>query len=205
MFLLVIFALAIWKRGPLRAPLTAACVTVAGVLFVGGSLGYLVWLREFPGAAHWTTPSSALSPAWQGAALVGFPLLITWLNDTFAYFAGRALGRHKLMPTVSPGKTVEGSVAGLVAGIATAIMVGRVVLGPQLGLVASPIIWGIGGVLVAAAGQVGDLAESLFKREAGVKDSGKLLPGHGGVLDRFDALFFAIPVSYWFLRWVGLQ
>jgi phosphatidate cytidylyltransferase len=172
-------------------------------LFVGGSLGYLVWLREFPESGRAGLPD--LSLAWRGTILVSFPLLITWLNDTFAYFVGRAFGRRKLMPSVSPGKTVEGSAAGLLAGIAVAMLLGNGILGPQLGLAATPVVWGMGGGMVAAAAQVGDLAESLLKREAGVKDSGTLLPGHGGVLDRFDALFFAVPVSYWFLRWVGLQ
>jgi phosphatidate cytidylyltransferase len=204
LLMIVFLILAVWKRAPERRPLAAAASTMAGALLVGGSLAYVVWLREIPGIALGPLSPADFSAAWRGTALVAFPLLITWLNDSFAYFTGRAIGRRKLLPSVSPGKTVEGALAGLVAGTAVAIVLGTSVLGPQVGVVASPLLWACGGILIAAFGQLGDLAESLLKREAGVKDSGALLPGHGGVLDRFDALFFAIPVSYWFLRWVGL-
>jgi phosphatidate cytidylyltransferase len=132
-------------------------------------------------------------------------MAITWINDTLAYFVGRAIGRHKLLPRVSPGKTIEGAIAGLIGGLLTAVLLGANFIGPHVGVNASLLKWAAGGIIIAAVAQIGDLAESLFKREAGVKDSGKLLPGHGGVLDRFDALFFAIPVAYWYLRWLGLS
>jgi phosphatidate cytidylyltransferase len=206
LFLIVVVGLTIRWRGVDKRPLAAAAVTVAGALFVGGTLAYAVWLRELPAVSTSEASQSAdLSAAWQGTALVAFPLLITWLNDTLAYFVGRSMGKHKLAPRVSPSKTVEGAGAGLLGGVVVAILLGRGILGPQLGISASPILWGIGGVLIATVAQLGDLAESLIKREARVKDSGSVFPGHGGVLDRFDALFFAIPVSYWFLRWVGLH
>jgi phosphatidate cytidylyltransferase len=199
-------ALAIWKRWPEGKPLTAWVTTVAGAVFVGGTLSYAMWLRQFPvHSTHAVLPPPDLSIAWRGTALIAFPLLITWINDSLAYFVGRAIGRHKLIPRVSPGKTIEGALAGLVGGVIVAVLLGRSLLGPQVGIAASAIEWALGGALVAAVAQIGDLAESLLKREAGVKDSGTLLPGHGGVLDRFDALFFAVPVSFWFLRWLGLQ
>lgn len=203
--LLVFATMAIWLRWPDRRPLSAIATTIAGAVFVGGTLAYAVWLRQYPvHTLRPVLPPPDLSVAWRGVALVAFPLLITWVNDTLAYFVGRAIGKHKLIPRVSPGKTVEGAVAGLVGGVLVAVTLGRSVLGPQVGIAASSLEWALGGVLVAAVAQVGDLAESLLKREAGVKDSGTLLPGHGGVLDRFDALFFAIPVAYWYLRWQGL-
>ncbi|MGH7460632.1 MAG: phosphatidate cytidylyltransferase [Longimicrobiales bacterium] len=204
--LLVFLTMAVWLRGVKRRPLAAAAVTLVGASFTGGTLAYAVWLRELPAAAaRVVLPPPDLSLAWQGTVLVGFPLLVTWLNDTLAYFVGRSIGRRKLLPGVSPAKTVEGAIAGLAAGVLVAILLGRGILGPQIGIAASPLLWGIGGAIIAATGQVGDLVESLLKREAQVKDSGTLLPGHGGILDRFDALFFAIPVSYWFLRCLGLE
>lgn len=206
LMLLVFASLAMWKRWPNGKPLAALASTIAGAFFVGGTLSYAIWLREWPAHSQRVVlPPPDLSLAWQGTALVAFPLLITWINDSLAYFVGRAIGKHKLIPRVSPGKTIEGSIAGLVGGIITAVVLGRMVIGPQVGIAASAVLWAGAGALVAAAAQIGDLAESLLKREAGVKDSGTLLPGHGGVLDRFDALFFAIPVAYWLLRWMGLQ
>ncbi|HSL70534.1 MAG TPA: phosphatidate cytidylyltransferase [Longimicrobiales bacterium] len=205
--LLLVFAtLAILLRAPDKRPAGAIAVTVGGALYTGGTLAYAVWLRAFPeSASRIALATPTLPVAWRGAALVGFPLLVTWINDTAAYFVGRAVGRRKLMPRVSPGKTVEGAIAGLLGGMLVAVWLGRSVIGPQLGITASVIWWAVGGIVVAAVGQIGDLAESLVKREAGAKDSGRLLPGHGGVLDRFDALFFAFPVAYWYLRWLGLE
>lgn len=122
-------------------------------------------------------------------ALLG-PLVIVWVQDTVAFFAGRAWGRHRLAPRVSPGKTWEGAVAGLVAGLLAAVLLA----GP---LAARPVSLVPVGLLTAVAGQAGDLFESAWKRRAGRKDSGRLLPGHGGVLDRIDSVLFALPVFAW--------
>src|SRR5687767_14220605 len=203
--LLLFTGLAIWRRGPQCRPLSNIAATFCGMAFIGGTLSYGVWLRAYPDFSTQLAPLGVRSAAWQGTALVVFPLAVTWINDSLAYFVGRAIGRHKLIPTVSPGKTIEGAVAGLIGGVITAVAIGRFVLGPEVGIAASPLIWALGGAVIAAVAQVGDLAESLLKREAKVKDSGTLFPGHGGVLDRLDALFFAVPVAYWFLRWVGLK
>lgn len=118
--------------------------------------------------------------------------VVIWVGDTAAYYGGRSLGRHALAPRVSPKKTIEGSIAGLLGSIIAGTAAAVWILGePWLSFA---LISGI----TAIAGQVGDLAESAIKRSVGVKDSSSILPGHGGILDRLDSLFFAIPVFYWF-------
>src|SRR5690606_7668727 len=124
------------------------------------------------------------------------PLLTTWAGDSAAYFAGRAWGRAKLAPTASPGKTVVGALAGLGGSVLAGVMVSVVLLADLPVHSVPPLAAGIIGLLLGMAAQVGDLVESVLKREAGVKDSGTLLPGHGGVLDRVDSLLFAFPVGW---------
>jgi phosphatidate cytidylyltransferase len=167
--------------------------TVLGALLLGGTLSYAVFLRYLP-----VPGAGAEEPRLVGAALVAFPLLLTWTSDSGAYFGGRAFGRRKLMPSVSPGKTVAGAVAGVFCSVAAGALLGWLLFGrlaPGLGIVEAAI----GGALISVVAQVGDLAESLLKREAKVKDSGTLFPGHGGLLDRVDSLLFAIPVAFWYL------
>lgn len=153
-----------------------------GGLYLGGLFSFLVRLR-------------ALSHGfWVTLYVFG----VTWLTDAAAYFAGRALGRHPLLPRVSPGKTWEGAVAGLVVGA----LVGAAA-SPLVGQGAGTGLW-LGG-LVSMAGQIGDLVESNLKRFVGAKDSGGILPGHGGVLDRFDSALFAMPAAYYLLKGIGLN
>jgi phosphatidate cytidylyltransferase len=123
--------------------------------------------------------------------LVLFLLVIIWVGDSAAYYGGRAFGRHPLAPRISPKKTVEGAIAGLLGSMLVGGFVGVAFLGePWLSVT-------LISAATAVAGQVGDLAESAMKRSAGVKDSSSILPGHGGILDRLDSLFFAAPVFYW--------
>jgi phosphatidate cytidylyltransferase len=217
---LLLTTVAIFRRGVAGSPLAATAVTVFGALFTGGTLAYAVFLRDFativalPGvlpeslsgvlaAPLRTATLPTMAPlrdgAVLGAALLLLPLVLTWVSDTGAYFGGRAWGRRKLIPAVSPAKTVAGAVSGLVAATVVGALYAQLVLGAWLGLPLGVVFGVVAGAALSVVAQLGDLAESLLKREAGVKDSGALLPGHGGVLDRFDSLFFTIPASYWIL------
>lgn len=217
--LVATLGLTIWRRGVEGKPLGAAASTIFGAVYVGGMLSYGYALRYHPYAfadamiplggkqsGGDVTYKALVIPS--GALLLMLPLLVTWASDIGAYAVGRTMGRHKLIPLVSPGKTVEGAVGGLIASVVVAWAFGNGVLRPaaQLGFKWYP--WGLilFGAVVSVAAQVGDLAESLLKREAGVKDSSRILPGHGGILDRLDSLFFVLPVSYlltgWLLTWV---
>jgi phosphatidate cytidylyltransferase len=120
-----------------------------------------------------------------------------WLSDTLAMGAGKAIGRRKLAPQISPGKTTEGFVAGVMGGAITALILGHWRLSEQM----LPLLL-VGGILVSIVGQLGDLVESIWKRSVGAKDSSTIIPGHGGVLDRFDSLLFSAPALYWWLKFV---
>lgn len=175
--------------------LESVSLTVYGAAYVGLLFGHFVLIREIsrvvPGM-----------PYWWGGALVGFTVLLAWLNDSAAYVIGRRWGRHKLIPRVSPGKTIEGAAGALV--VTVLIAVGMVLAaGSRMPLLAPADALAI-GALVAVAGPAGDLVESAFKRDAGVKDASDLMPGHGGVLDRFDSLMAAAPAVWYYLRIVVL-
>lgn len=158
-------------------------LTIAPALYLGGLLGYYVWLRGLPGGAYW----------------VPVVLGCTWAADTAAYLCGRRWGQTKLAPALSPGKSIEGALAGVAGAVAVAGLVGAVAPAPYGGLRG---LVGL-GLLVALAGIVGDLAESFIKRQVGVKDASRLLGGHGGLLDRLDSLLAAGVVAYWYLLALG--
>lgn len=165
-------------RNQPRAAVAAWAATVAYVLAVPVLNAFIPLLRTY------------------GRPALLWPVLVIWAADILAYFAGRAWGRHPLAPAVSPGKSWEG----LVAGLAAAALAGAG-FAHMAGLPLARTVWQ--SVVVALAGVVGDLFESAFKRAAGTKDSGTILPGHGGVWDRFDSLAFALPVAFWFVgTWV---
>jgi phosphatidate cytidylyltransferase len=158
--------------------------TIAGILYVGWLLSLLVELRLQPG-------TEAFPEA--GRNFVFLALFATFGSDTAAYFIGRAIGRHKLAPNISPGKTWEGAIAGLFGAVIISLLF---TLNTPLQL---PLNYGqaiLLGLLISVFGQLGDLAESLLKRNSGVKDSGSLMPGHGGLLDRMDSVVFAGVVVY---------
>ncbi len=131
-------------------------------------------------------------PAGWDARIAPAFIVVVWANDIFAYLVGVAFGRHKMAPRISPHKSWEGFAGGIVGATVTAALVGRFWAGGDVWL------WAVFGVLVALAAVGGDLVESRLKRAAGVKDSGRLLPGHGGILDRFDATLGAVPVAFLF-------
>lgn len=181
-----------------RAPLRNVGATLFGLIWIPALLSALAALRSgafFPGA-----------PEKAGAWAVLSVLLVIWAGDTAAYFTGRAWGRRKCAPSISPNKTWEGVFGGLAASAAFgALALAPTLAAPGLGFGAGRgTALGLAfGLLVGAAGQVGDLVESAVKREIGIKDFGEILPGHGGVLDRFDSLLFAAPVACLLLRWMA--
>lgn len=187
---LLALALAVWRRWPEGQPLSAAATTLGGALYTGGTLSFWILLRALP------EQSSDAATAFDGAVLLIFPMWVTWLGDSFAYGLGTRFGKSKLIEAVSPKKTLVGALGGLGGSVAVGALYSWLWLSsvPVYGLT----IVGAAGVsaLIAPVGQVGDLAESVIKREAGVKDSSNLIPGHGGVLDRLDALYFTVPFTY---------
>ena len=189
--LLLVLGFAVWGRGAGGSPTRAVSSTVVGSLYTGGTLSFALLLRHLPDAK-----STAAGSPWNGALLLLFPMVVTWCGDSCALFAGRRWGRAKLIPSVSPGKTVVGGVAGLFGSVTAAAVMAAFFL-DSLPLFAISLPVGVVmGVAIGGVAQIGDLAESVLKREARVKDSGGLIPGHGGFLDRFDALFFTIPLAY---------
>jgi phosphatidate cytidylyltransferase len=195
---LVILAIALFVRGVNGKPLGAAASTVFGVIYTGGMLSFAYAIRYHPYVIESVRVPLGRIAVTAGGLLLLLPVLLTWASDIGAFFVGRALGKRKLMPSVSPGKTVAGAVGGLAATVLVGWLYTRFVLTPstQLAFVRGGII-GF-SLLVSVAAQVGDLVESLLKREAGMKDSSHIIPGHGGILDRFDSLLFVLPVAYVF-------
>lgn len=176
-----------------QRPLGAIGVTVFGVAYAAMLPSFLLWIRH---AQHGTR-------SWAGVAMVFFPLVVVWVCDSAAMFGGKAFGGPKLAPNISPGKTRSGGVAGLVGGVLVAPVFALWIFpAAGLGVVLSGAM--LMALVLSIVGQLGDLAESLFKREAGVKDSSNLIPGHGGVLDRFDALYVTLPVAAALYAWLGL-
>jgi phosphatidate cytidylyltransferase len=186
------------RREPLAAGFPAAAAATFGFVYIVLPLAMLVQLRQ----------------QGSGAFLILYVLIVVWMGDTVAYYTGRALGRHKLAPRISPGKTWEGTVGSFAGAIVCGTVVfaysreissglisiglltpGQAYLPPRM-----PPLWhfAVLSAVINIAAQIGDLAESLIKRGAGVKDSGNILPGHGGMLDRLDALLFAAPVLWYY-------
>ena len=193
LWLILLLTWVLAERRPTDRPLSAAAVTFLAVVYTGALPAFLLAIR------HGHHPLRS----WPGAWLVFFPLVVTWVCDTAAMFGGRAFGGPKLAPAVSPGKTRSGAAAGVLGGLLVAPLFGVLVFGPA-GI--NVPLWQLllmAGVL-SIVGQIGDLAESLFKREAAVKDSSNLIPGHGGVLDRFDSLYFVIPTAAVLYRGFGV-
>ena len=163
-------------KGPRQDGLTLWAFSAAGALYVGWPLAHMELLRYLPDGREWLI----------------LAITVTWATDTGAYIAGSLFGRHKLAPAISPGKTVEGALGGLALTTLVGGLVGWVV-----GLDLSAFGLALVSLVLSVLGQVGDLAESYIKRVAGVKDSGRLLPGHGGLLDRIDGLLWVVVATYY--------
>jgi phosphatidate cytidylyltransferase len=155
-------------------------VTILGVLYVCGLLIYLILIYNFD-----------LAGVQIGRKLIWLPILATWMTDTSAYFTGLNFGKNKLAPQISPKKTIEGALGGIIGSIIIVL-----IYGSYLAINIKERI--LLGVLLSIASQLGDLVESSFKRDAQIKDSGDIIPGHGGILDRFDSLLFTLPLTYYY-------
>jgi phosphatidate cytidylyltransferase len=193
------------RRADLSGAFPAALVSTFAFCYIALPLGFLVQIRE----------------QWAGAFLLIYLFFVVWAGDIFAYFVGASVGRHLMSPRVSPKKTWEGALASIIASLIVGALLYNYALPISSALLSlhlierrdgffalqKPDLWPV--LLLSAAinvaAQLGDLVESLIKRGAGVKDSGTLLPGHGGVLDRIDALLFAAPVLWYYAAWRVLQ
>lgn len=177
----IVMAAAGWTLAPSHRAGSpgGAAVDTLGALYLGALFAYVILLRAKLGVAATMT-------------IIG----IIWLSDSMAYLVGRRWGRRKLVPAISPGKSVEGFVGGLLSGLIVAVAIASWQGWP-------PATFGMIGALVVLAGVTGDLWKSTIKRAAGVKDSGSILPGHGGIIDRFDAVLFGVPVGYYLWRWLA--
>jgi len=162
-----------------RFTLAGASSTLFGIFYVAWMLAHLYLIRQLP----------------QGFHFLLLVIVANWSTDTLAYFTGRALGKHKLAPVISPNKTVEGALGGITGSVLSAAIFNLV--SGQSTLLPHYLILGAG---IGIFGQLGDLAESALKRQAGIKDSGNIIPGHGGVLDRFDSILLTAPLAYYYIK-----
>jgi phosphatidate cytidylyltransferase len=205
LFMPAVLLVELFRNKP--GPLVNAAVTLLGALYIGLFLGSAVGMREIfsvvefhvgPifGTADLSVEQMSRLDGWGGFTVMAV-LATIWMCDTAAYFGGRAMGRHKLFPRVSPNKTWEGAIWGFAAALLT-MLLAQLWLLTYLSVTQALVIGAIVGVL----GQLGDLVESLLKRDAGVKDSSTLLPGHGGVFDRFDSFLFVSPAVFLYLDFV---
>ncbi len=183
-FIVAAFAYVTWqvRYARSRVPMSDARLAVGIALYTGGLLAFGPLLRGLEEGREW----------------VLFTLLVTFAADTSAFFVGRTLGRVPLAPAISPGKTREGAVGGLAGAAAAGLLFGSLLRIP-LALPFQAVL----GLLIGVAAQAGDLAESWMKRKAEVKDSGTLVPGHGGILDRLDSIVPNLPLVYIFAMWVA--
>jgi phosphatidate cytidylyltransferase len=183
--LLAVPAWYVLGNADLEQALPSSAIAIMATLYVGMLGGSLIRLRN------------DFAPSI-GPKLVFFLLLVVWLGDAGAYYVGKQFGRRKMSPRISPKKTIEGGMGGVATSIITAVVI-HYTFFPAL-----PILHAvIAGVILSICGMIGDLAESMWKRSAAMKDSGTLIPGHGGFLDRFDSIFFTAPILY--VYWVLLQ
>ncbi len=187
--LLVILGLVAELPRKHRAPVKNLGATALGVVYIGWLFSFLVLLRLVPGTVQFNGLTLD-----KGSSLAVYGIILAWACDIGAYFVGLRFGRHKLAPILSPGKTVEGAIAGIFFAALASVFVGRM-LGFNL---TNSLVLGFSMSIVS---QIGDLCKSSIKREIGIKDFGSLVPGHGGILDRFDGLLFVSPALFYYYTW----
>ena len=176
------FVCELWRKS--STPIANIATTFMGVIYVASPMAMLLFVPQL------------LVGKWSAWAMLAFVSII-WINDIFAYLVGISMGKHRLCERISPKKSWEGFFGGLIGAVGAAVLFGYLFEGNLL-------VWGGLGLVTALAGVAGDLVESLIKREVGVKDSGKMMPGHGGFLDRFDALYLSVPFVLIYLLLVGM-
>jgi phosphatidate cytidylyltransferase len=176
---ILIFYLFFYRQ--IQLALLDCAVLALGVFYLAGFLGHLILIRQRP----------------DGDAYILFLLIVVWGNDAGAYYVGRSVGGKKLYPAISPNKTVSGSIGGFIVGVLLGLAV-KVSLLPALPFLDVILL----SLLLVLAGQVGDLVESMLKRSAGVKDSSRFIPAHGGLLDKLDGVAFAAPLLYYCMVWM---
>ena len=169
-------------------------ISVAGIAYIGLPFAHLIMLRDLSGM-RFVTPIETFD---LGTAMIWIMFIGTWASDSFAYFAGRAFGSHKLAPAISPNKTIEGFFGGLIGTIAAMVGLGYLLHMPLTQMAGL-------GAAIAVLGTFGDLVESLMKRHTGIKDSGAIIPGHGGIWDRFDSVLFTAPLVYYYTVYFVLR
>jgi len=204
-YTLVSLAQHLLKRD-ITGSLRAWVFSLSGLMYVGLTMSHFILVRRIQGPVErdWIRTADGLigdEGAALGLAWLLFALSVTWMTDVFAYLIGRKWGRVKLIPHVSPGKSREGALAGLVGGTITGVLAAWV-----FGLPVPLLVMALVGAGVSLGAMIGDLCESLIKREIGIKDMGAIIPGHGGILDRIDALLVTIPLVYYvavLLEWLG--
>jgi phosphatidate cytidylyltransferase len=177
----------------------AVGLTILGLVYAGWLMGFFILMRNASGLSRQVASGDSMDPGHWYVLLV---LILTWSYDTLAYFGGSFLGRRPLFNRISPAKTVEGTAIGLIGSVAAALVC-KVAFAVYLGWAEAVLV----GLMIGVVAQVGDLVESIVKRSTNTKDSSRLIPGHGGILDRFDSLLFTGPVFYLYLRvmttWMG--
>lgn len=191
---LIIFTISVFvlKKDIASASFVDAGVTILGYVYIGWFFSMIFCVRDMSG-----TIISAGFTIDQGAAMVLLLVFANCFTDIGSYFFGKFFGRNKLCPHISPNKTVEGSIGGICTGICVSVLIGKLL---SFNLMDS--MWF--GLIISIVAQGGDLWESLIKRDASVKDSGKSIPGHGGVLDRFDSLFLTTPVAFYLFKYFSI-
>ncbi len=179
---IVLFFISIAKPGNFRGVTSRMAVTLLGIVYVGFLLSHILLVRKQPLGTQW----------------VFFLLITVWAGDTSAYFTGTLIGKHKLYPRISPKKSVEGLLGGITGSIGGALLFWRFFF-TDLGWSQALIL----AFFIMILGQLGDFGESMIKRSANVKDSSRLIPGHGGILDRLDSFLFSAPFLYYYVQWLN--